>query len=324
VHEEVEQARRRSGWPAHRTLAALGVSRRSYYRWRQAARWREPAQGPPAKPVSPYAALADEKQAVVTYALKHPAVRHRELAWRMVDEEVACVSPSTVYRILREAGLVCPWRRRQKRSRAESERAQRADQRWGTDLMYLQVLDRHYYYIGFLDEYSRYLVHHELLRSLDGASVAEAAQRALETLPRGEGGELVKKPEVRSDNGSGYLSGEFRQVLVGQGLNHVKIRPHCPEENGLMERSNRTVREAWEEEEEPRDVQMAERQLAKVVHWYNHERLHSALGYLRPVDYYRGAPEELHAARRVKLAQARHRRREINLGRRQQSLPLAT
>jgi len=274
--------------------------------------------------VSPYAALASEKQAVVAYALKHPEVRHRELAWRMVDEEVACVSPSTVYRILREAGLVCPWRRRSKRSRPEAERASRADQRWGTDLMYLQVLDRHYYYIGFLDEYSRYLVHHELLRSLDGASVAEAAQRAVETLPRGAGGELVRKPEIRSDNGSGYLSGEFRQVLVGQGLSHVRIRPHCPEENGLMERSNRTVREAWEEEEEPRDLQMAERQLAKVVHWYNHERLHSALGYLRPVDYYRGEPEKLHAARRVKLLQARHHRREINLRRRQRSLPLAT
>jgi len=76
--------------------------------------------------------------------------------------------------------------------------------------------------------------------------------------------------------------------------------------------------------DEPCDLQMAERQLAKVVHWYNHERLHSALGYLRPVDYYRGEPEKLHAARRVKLLQARHHRREINLRRRQRSLPLAT
>ncbi len=59
------------------------------------------------KPVQAYEATEEEKQAVRSYALKHPGIRHRELAWRMVDEEVAFVSPSTVYRILKggEPGL---------------------------------------------------------------------------------------------------------------------------------------------------------------------------------------------------------------------------
>jgi len=39
VHEEVEQARRRSGWSAKRTLAALGIPRRTYYRWLQEEAW---------------------------------------------------------------------------------------------------------------------------------------------------------------------------------------------------------------------------------------------------------------------------------------------
>ena len=50
----------------------------------------------PVRPVQPYEALAEEKQAVLAYAGKHPELRHRELAWRMVDEDVACLSPSTV------------------------------------------------------------------------------------------------------------------------------------------------------------------------------------------------------------------------------------
>jgi hypothetical protein len=48
----------------------------------------------------------------------------------------------------------------------------------------------------------------------------------------------------------------------------------------------------------------------------------AALGYLRPADYYRGSHAQLQAARRTKLAQARHRSREKNLALRQPTLPL--
>lgn len=50
--------------------------------------------------------------------------------------------------------------------------------------------------------------------------------------------------------------------------------------------------------------------------------MHSALGFLRPADYYRGDPDELYAQRRQKLAAARHRRKEKNPRRRQLTLPL--
>lgn len=322
VHATVEQTKERSGWPAQRTLAAMGIASRSYYRWLKEAKWFEALAAAPIKPVQPYEALAEEKQAVVDYALKHPELRHRELAWRMVDEDVVCLSPSTVYRILKEAKLVCPWRRRTKRHRPEDEKAQRSNERWATDLMYLQVSGRRYFYIGFIDEYSRYLVHQELLRSMDGPSVSLAAAAALATLPKGADGLPIDRPEMRTDNGSGYVSWEFRQVLREHGLTQQRIRPHCPEENGLMERSNRTVREAMEEEPEPGDVLEAERMLSRIQKRYNEERLHSALGYLRPADYYRGNPAVLHETRRQKLQQARHRRKEANLGLEQRMLPL--
>jgi len=40
----------------------------------------------------------------------------------------------------------------------------------------------------------------------------------------------------------------------------------------------------------------------RVIRWYNEKRVHSALGFLRPVDYYRGDPAVLHEQRRRKLA----------------------
>ena len=90
-----------------------------------------------------------------------------------------------------------------------------------------------------------------------------------------------------------------------------------------MERAYRTFREALEGEELT-DLLQARDVLARLVRWYNDERLHSALGFLRPLDYYRGEPAVLHEARRVKLRAARHRRKEVNLQLRKRTLGLET
>jgi len=323
VHAEVELTKRRSGWPAGKTLAALGVSRRTYYRWLKEEAWSKARPSESIRPVQAYEALSEEKAAVREYALRHPELRHRELAWRMVDEDVAYLSPSTVYRILKMENLVCPWRRRTKRRREEDEKAKRPNEIWATDLKYIAAGERNYFLVCFLDEYSRYIVYHELLAGMDGVTVSLAAQAALETLPTDEEGKLKEKPVIRSDNGSCYISREFGGVLGEHGLNHRRITPHCPEENGTMERANRTIDEALEGEDLENYLDGV-KVLDKIIRWYNEKRLHSALGFLRPVDYYRGDPEAMYAIRRHKLAQARHRRREKNLQLRQPTLPFTS
>lgn len=323
VHAVVEETKHRSGWPVRRTLKQLGASRASYYRWRKSAREAKVVPAEPPRPVQAYEATEEEKRVVRAYALKHAGIRHRELAWRMVDEEVAYLSPSTVYRILKRGNLVCPWRRRQKRSREEEEKAARPDEMWATDLMYVQVGGRTYFLVSFLDEYSRYIVHHALVPGMDAMTVSIEAQAAIERRVQERKDRLGNEgmPRLRSDNGSCYISREFRGVLDEHQLGHQRIKPHCPEENGIIERANRTLREALDGEELT-DLLQARSAIARIIDWYNTERLHSALGYLRPMDYYRGDPARLHEERRRKMAAARHRRRETNLKLRQPTLPL--
>lgn len=323
VQTIVGETKERSGWAARRTLKQLGISPASYYRWRQTERSSQEARARPSKPVQVYEATDEEKQAVRSYALKHPEIRHRELAWRMVDEEVAFLSPSTVYRILKGENLVCPWRRRTKRNREEEEKASRPDEIWATDFMHVQIGGRTYFLVTFLDEYSRHIVHQALMPSMDGITVSIEAQTAIERFLREQGGEIPigGMPRVRSDNGSCYISREFRGVLDEHHLGHQRIKPHCPEENGIIERSNRTLREALEGEE-LNDLLHARDVIGRIIAWYNTERLHSALGYLRPIDYYRGDPVVLHEQRRRKMAEARHQRKEKNLQLRQRTLPL--
>ena len=195
----------------------------------------------------------------------------------MVDQDVAYVSPSTVYRVLREEGLVASWpSKRHKRRRDESEKASRPDERWQSDIRHIQIDGSTYYLIIFIDEYGRYVVHHELMCSPDRHAVSLEAQRAIEALDR------EAQPSVQTDHGSGYVSDEFQRVLSEHGLSHLLIHPYCPEEKGGVERVHRTLDEALDEVELD--------------------------------DYYRGDPEALLEARCGKLAEARHRRKESNLG----------
>ena len=315
----MKDVKRWAGWPKTPCLRALGVSGGAYYRRRRAfAQGAPPAQAGPgasARPPAPHAVLPEEREAAVRYALEHPSPRHRELAWKMVDDDVVYLSPSSVYRILRAEDLVPRWPpKRQKRRRHEDEEPQRPDEAWQSDIRYVKVDGHKYYLVIFIDEYSRYIVHHELMCQMDKDTLSLEAQRAIERLRPG------RTPRVQTDNGSGYISDEFKKVLSENGLSHVRIKPHCPEENGIVERAHRTLAEALDEAE-LKGLYHAREVIADVIQRYNHERLHSALHFLRPVDYYRGDPKPLLEQRRRKLAEARHRRRERNLAIQQQTFP---
>ncbi len=250
---------------------------------------------------------------MLAYARAHPDIRHRELAWRMVDDNVACISASSVYSILREANLICRWTIPERRPQEPKSRARRPDERWESDIRYVAIGRRKYYLISFMDEYSRYVAYHELMPSMDGNSVAFAADRGLRTLNAG-------RPIIQTDNGSGYISREFKMVLNDYGLGHQRIHPHCPEENGMVERMQRTIKE-YTDQYEFENVTEAKNIIATIIEYYNIERLHSALNFLRPFDYYRGDPQQLLEERRIKIIQARHRRREQNLKISNHSLP---
>lgn len=76
---------------------------------------------------------------------------------------------------------------------------------------------------------------------------------------------------------------------------------------------HRTLREAIEEHELAGRYN-AEQVIGELVTHYNEIRLHSALLYQTPAIWYRGNPENIAETRRRKMAQARHRRKQFNLG----------
>ncbi len=322
VKRIVEQTKARSEWPARRTLGALEIRPSSYYRWgrkeaRAAAVPDSTGLNGRSTRCSIFEVLESERRRIVEYALQHPDVRHRELAWRMLDDGVCGVSSSTVYRVLQEADLVCRWKSKTKRKGSgRPEAPTRPDERWQTDLRYTKVGSKNYYLVSFIDVYSRYVVHHELLTGMDGLSVSIEAAAAIETLPP------EVRPTIQSDHGSGFIAREFAGTLAQAGVGHTFIRPHTPTDNGIIERYHRTIGQKIDDCD-LEDFTQARKEIAKIIDEYNHRRLHSSLSYLRPVDYYRGNPEALLAERRRKLQQARELRKQENLKLRQRLIPWA-
>jgi len=183
------------------------------------------------------------------------------------------------------------------------------NQQWHVDCMYVWVAARFYFLVSFVDAYSRYIVHHKLLMSLDGKSMAVELQTALE---RSEG----VKPRVVHDHGGEFVNRDVAAVIKAHNLINIKTRPRHPESNGIVERFNGTVRDESNNDYGDNYLQ-AEAIIAKLMRHYNHERLHAALGYMTPATWHSGQPDEVRDERARRIATARAHRR---MTKRQRSL----
>ena len=253
----VEQTKRRSGWRVYRTLAALGVPRSVYYAWKG----RDSLEDQRAKPCRVYELLPEERAAICEFALQYPKIGYRKLTWMMVDAGTACVGESTVYRVLSDAELLSRWKRSTASSGEYHFRPSGPNQQWHTDVMYVWVAARFYFLLSFVDAYSRYIVHHKLLMSLDGKSVAIELQAALEAAKD-------VKPRVVHDHGSEFVNRDVAAVIKTHNLIDIKTRPRHPESNGIIERFNGTVRDETDNAYGNNYLQ-AEAIIAKLMHHYN-------------------------------------------------------
>lgn len=296
----VAQTKRRSGWQIGRTLAALGVPRSVYYAWKA----RERLEDRKATPCRAYALLPEERSAICAYALKFPRIGYRKLTWMMVDEAVAFVGESTVYRVLSEADLLSRWKRSTASTGEYHFRPNGPNQQWHTDVMYVWVAARFYFLLSFVDAYSRYIVHHKLLVSLNGQSVATELQAVLEQASG-------DKPRIVHDHGGEFVNRDVTAVIKAHNLIDIKTKPRHPESNGIVERFNGTVRDESNNEYGDNYLQ-AEAIIATLMHHYNEERLHAALGYMTPATWHRGQPDAVRDERARRIAAARTHRKTTN------------
>jgi putative transposase len=243
-----------------------------------------------------------EKQAILAFSDRYPIEGYRRLAFMMLDRDLVAVSPSSVYRVLKAAGRIG------RRPKAGASKGQgftqptRPHEHWHIDISHLNLCGTFYYLCSILDGYSRAIVHWEIRERMTEADVETIVQRAREQFP----GFTTR---IISDNGPQFIARDFKTFVREVGLEHVRTSPYYPQSNGKKERFFQTLKGEALRPQTPLSLEDARRVVERFVAHYNGVRLHSAIGYVTPLDMLAGRAEAIQAERDRKLEQARELRR---------------
>ena len=120
-----------------------------------------------------------------------------------------------------------------------------------------------------------------------------------------------------SDNGPQFIAKDFKEFIRLTGITHVRTSPYYPQSNGKLERWQGSLKGERFRLAAPTSVDAARRVVASFVTHYNDVRLHSALGYITPIDKLTGLEEVIFAERDRKLEEARERRRLLRQAQRE-------
>jgi putative transposase len=253
----------------------------------------------------------DEKQRICTFARSHPLDGYRCLTFMMLDADGVACSPSSVYRVLKHAGLLAGSSPVPSKKGTGFVQPLTPHEHWHVDVSYLNIAGTFYFLCSVLDGCSRFIVHHEIRDKMQETDVQTIIQRARECVPGAT-------PRIISDNGPQFIAKDFKEFIRVAGMTHVRTSPYYPQSNGKIERWHKTLKQDCIRPKVPLSLDDARRLVAEFVTHYNTARLHSAIGYVTPKDKLDGRDKAIFDERDRKLAEARLRRQEL---RRQQPRP---
>jgi putative transposase len=232
----------------------------------------------------------------------HPLEGYRRLAFMMLDADVVAASPSSVYRVPRQAGAIKPRNHKPSLKGTGFQQPLCAHEHWHVDVTYINIAGTFFYLRSLLDGYSRFIVHWEIRESMTEADVETIIQRARERFPD-------ERPRIISDNGPQFIAKDFKEFIRICGTTPVRTSPYYPQSNGKMGRWYKTLKGECIRVKRPLSLADARRIVEDFVAHYSTVRLHSAIGYVAPADKLAGRDRQIFAERDRKLDAARERRK---------------
>jgi transposase InsO family protein len=282
------------------TLAVFaGVSRRTFREWleRRGEETKHNGHIPREHWLTPA-----EMNAIVGYCESRMESGYRTLTWQMVDANIAAASPATVYNVLKKSGLTKKWAEIAEEKKKGFEQPKAPHEQWRADFSYVRICGIFYYFISVMDGYSRKILAWSLNHSMEGLWAEIIVAKAKELYPEA-------RPRIITDNGSQFISKDFRELTSLLEIEHTFTSPAHPQSNGKLERFHRTLKSEHVRTSSYFSYEDAKERMGRWIKYYNEQRLHAALMYLPPEDVFRGLKEKRIAERRQKLYTAYINRR---------------
>lgn len=214
---------------------------------------------------------------------KYPDAGYRTVSWMLK------LNKNTVQRIFQING----WQVRKKqkgfrpRVKAYPSVTQNPNQRWSTDLARVWCgKDRWCTLALVMDCCTREILGWRLSRS----ATAKTAEAALEDALIFRFGCLGRVPhafKLRSDNGLVFCSKTYTSLVKAYGLEQEFITPYTPQQNGMVERLIRTIKEQCIYHHRFESIRNAESIIGSWIKFYNEERPHQSLGMKSPAKSFR-------------------------------------
>ena len=153
------------------------------------------------------------------------------------------------------------------------------------DTKYFYVLGKKFYIFSAIDCKSRYAFIY-CYRCISSSSGKDFIRRVREYFP-------FPIQAINTDNGSEYLL-NFHKEIKSWGIPHYFTDPHCPKQNGRVERLHQTAEYEYFNYQYDLldDLDEINRHCVLFNEKYNTKRFHRSLGYKRPAEYVRILQEE--------------------------------
>jgi putative transposase len=260
------------GYPTMLACQLLGLPRSSYY-----YAPKKPAEG------QVEAAVEDVVGEFVTYGTRRVTQQLRRPPYHLE------VNRKHIQRIMRQKDLLRPVKKPRRRTTDSRHPYPRypnlvkdleiayPDQVWVADITYIRLQREFVFLAVVMDVFPRIVRGWCLSRQLDQELSLAALQMALQG----------HRPGIHhSDQGIQYAAQAYIDLLKEQHIQISMAAVGKAEENGYAERFMRTIKEEEVDLTEYRDFTDAQIQIGHFIEdVYNHKRIHSALGYLTPVEF---------------------------------------
>lgn len=224
-----------------------------------------------------------------------------EIVATLASEGTYIVSESTFYRIMKQERLLSHRRKSKLPVKRTKPRlvATASDQVYSWDITWLKtnVNGIYYYLYLFLDIFSRRIVEWEVHTS-------ESSVTASNMLARINSRKYIRGLTLHSDNGSPMKGLSMLATMYQLGVMPSFSRPHVSEDNPYSESLFRTLKYRPAYPLFFDSIEQARNWVSGFVYWYNHEHLHSGIGYVTPHQRHYGQDIEILNRRRQTYEEA--------------------